>query len=255
MRYLYTMRVIIVDDELTSSQVLEELIKHYLPELQIVAVCNKPMEAVTKLATLKPDIVFMDIELPGMSGFEILEQVKNISFDVIFTTAHMQYGIKAIQFSAIDYLLKPINVDDLKLAVQRVIDHKSISDPIEKIRNLFENVRMLNNNAPFSRVAFPTSEGLKFVYLDQIVRCMASNNYTYIYLANNERILISKSLKDVENILPASGFCRIHNSHLVNLKYIRKLIKGDSNMLVMNDNSELEVSRRKKDELVKILNL
>ena len=249
------MRVIIVDDEVTSSQVLEELIKHYLPQLQIVAICNKPLEAVSKLATMNPDIVFLDIELPGMTGFDILEKIKNINFEVIFTTAHIQYGIKAIQFSAIDYLLKPINVEELKTAVQRVQDHKAVSNPLEKIRNLFENVKLLNNNDPFNRIAFPTSDGLKFIYLDQIMRCMASNNYTHIYLTNNEKILISKSLKDIENILPHTNFCRIHNSHLVNLKYIRKFIKGDVNTLVMNDNTELEVSRRKKDELVKILNL
>ncbi len=249
------MRAIIVDDELTSSQVLEELIKHYLPELHVIAVCNKPMDAVSKLNSLKPDLVFMDIELPGMSGFDILEKVNNINFEVIFTTAHIKYGIKAIQFSAIDYLLKPINVEELKTAVQRVVDHRAVSNPLEKIRNLFENVRLLNNNDPFNRVAFPTSDGLKFIVVDQIVRCMASNNYTFIYLANNEKILISKSLKDIENILPSSSFCRIHNSHLVNLKYIRKFIKGDVNLLVMNDDTELEVSRRKKDELVKILNL
>ncbi|HNB82308.1 MAG TPA: LytTR family DNA-binding domain-containing protein, partial [Chitinophagaceae bacterium] len=121
--------------------------------------------------------------------------------------------------------------------------------------NLFENVRLLNNNAPFEKVAFPTSDGLKFIPLDQILRCMASNNYTYVYLVNKDRLLISKSLKEIENILPANGFCRIHNSHLVNLKYIQKLTKGESSTLVMNDNTELEVSRRKKEELVRILNL
>jgi two-component system LytT family response regulator len=249
------MRVIIVDDEITSSQVLEELIKHYLPQLTVVAVCNKPVDAISKLSTLHPDIVFMDIELPGMSGFEILEKINNINFEVIFTTAHIQYGIKAIQFSAIDYLLKPINVEELKQAVVRVQDYRELSNPLEKIKNLFENVRLLNNNDPFNKIAFPTSDGLKFIYLDQIIRCMASNNYTHIYLTNHEKLLISKSLKDVENILPSNNFCRIHNSHLVNLKYIRKLIKGDTNTLVMNDDTELEVSRRKKEELVKILNL
>ena len=213
------------------------------------------MEAVSKISTLNPDIVFMDIELPGMTGFDILEKIGDIHFEVIFTTAHIKYGIKAIQFSAIDYLLKPIQVEELQIAVQRVVEHRAVSNPLEKIKNLFENVRLLNNNDPFSRIAFPTSDGLKFIDLDQIVRCMASNNYTHIFLANKEKILISKSLKDVENILPHNNFCRIHNSHLVNLKYIRKLIKGDVSLLVMNDNTELEVSRRKKDELVRILNL
>ena len=136
-----------------------------------------------------------------------------------------------------------------------VKDLIGLGNPLEKIKNLFENVRLQNNNDPFQRIAFPTSDGLKFVFLDQIIRCMASNNYTHIYLTNHEKILISKSLKDIENILPSTGFCRIHNSHLVNLKYIRKFINGDVNLLVMNDDTELEVSRRKKDELVKVLKL
>lgn len=249
------MRVIIVDDEITSSQVLEKLIQHYLPTLQVIAICNKPNDAIDKISALKPDLVFMDIELPGMTGFDILERITPIHFNIIFTTAHSQYGIKAIQFSAIDYLLKPINIEDLKLAVSRASVLLSDNQSLERIRILLENIQLLNTNDPFNRIALPTTEGLKFVYTNDIIRCMSSNNYTHIYLLNGEKILISKTLKDVENVFSAHTFCRVHNSHLVNTSYIKKFIKSDTNLIVMTDGTEVEVSRRKKDELLKILNL
>ncbi|MCC7030954.1 MAG: response regulator transcription factor [Chitinophagaceae bacterium] len=249
------MRVIIVDDEITSSQVLDKLIQHYLPDLQVIAICNKPMDAVEKISNLNPDLVFMDIELPGMTGFDILEKVNPISFNIIFTTAHSQYGIKAIQFSAIDYLLKPINIDELRTAVARSSKLLSGNQSLERIKILLENIQLLQTNDPFNRIALPTNDGLKFVYTNDIVRCMSSNNYTHIFLRGGEKILISKTLKDVENVFSAHTFCRVHNSHLVNTTYIKKFIKSDINMVVMSDGTEVEVSRRKKDELLKILNL
>jgi two-component system, LytTR family, response regulator len=248
------MRAIIVDDEITSAQVLEDLISNYLPELKVVAVCHKPADAVNQLVALKPDIVFMDIELPGMSGFDILEKVQHIQMEVIFTTAHIQYGIKAIQFSAIDYLLKPIDIKELIQAVGRVRERKSFSNPVEKLKNLFDNVKLLQTNAPLEKIAFPTSDGLVFIHIDDIIRCSSSGNYTFVYRTGKDRLLISKTLKDIEAILPAGNFYRIHNSHVVNLKYVRKFIKGDANLLVMKDDAQLEVSRRKKDELIRLLN-
>ncbi|MBK6331797.1 MAG: response regulator transcription factor [Bacteroidetes bacterium] len=249
------MRVIIVDDEITSSQVLDKLIQHYLPMLQVIAICNKPADAIEKIAELNPDLVFMDIELPGMTGFDILEKINPIHFNIIFTTAHSQYGIKAIQFSAIDYLLKPINIDELKQAVARVSNYMSQNHSLERIKILLENIQLLHSNNPFNRIALPTNEGLKFVYTNDIVRCMSSNNYTYIFFKNGEKILISKTLKEVENIFSTHSFCRVHNSHLVNTQYIKKFIKSDINTIIMTDGAEVEVSRRKKDELLKILNL
>lgn len=249
------MRVIIVDDEITSSQVLDKLIQHYLPHLQVIAICNKPNDAIEKITSLKPDLVFMDIELPGMTGFDILEKIPSINFNIIFTTAHSQYGIKAIQFSAIDYLLKPINIEELITSVERTQKLITDNQSLERIRILLENIKLLNNNDPFNRIALPTNDGLKFVFTHEIVRCMSSNNYTHIFLNNGDKILISKTLKDVENIFSAHTFCRVHNSHLVNTTYIKKFMKNDMNRIVMSDGTEVEVSRRKKDELLKILNL
>jgi two-component system LytT family response regulator len=249
------MRVIIVDDEVTSAQVLEKLIQQNIPNLQIVAICHKPQDALVKISTLSPDLVFMDIELPGMTGFDILEKIPNIQFDIIFTTAHSQYGIKAIQFSAIDYLLKPIQVEELLEAVRRVREHKAVTNPLDKVKLLLENIQLLNSNDTFNRIAFPTGEGLKFLHANDILRCMSSNNYTYIYQTNGEKLLVSKSLKEIEGILPSQFFCRVHNSHLINISYVSKLMKGDSNMLILKDGTEVEVSRRKKEELIKIMNL
>nr|MBP6316025.1 response regulator transcription factor [Chitinophagaceae bacterium] len=249
------MRVIIVDDEITSSQVLEKLIQHYLPTLQVIAVCNKPSEAIEKISELNPDLVFMDIELPEMTGFDILEKIHPIHFNIIFTTAHTQYGIKAIQFSAIDYLLKPIDIEDLQMAVARASTLLSNNQSLERIKILLENIQLLHTDNPFNRIALPTGDGLKFVYTSDIVRCSSSNNYSHIFLKGGEKLLISKTLKEVENVLSAHSFFRVHNSHLVNTQYIKKFIKGDIFQIVMSDGTEVEVSRRKKEELLKILQL
>lgn len=251
--YIYLMRVIIVDDELTSSQVLEKLIENHLIDIQIVAVCNTAQDAIEQIKLLNPDLVFMDIELPGMTGFDILEKIPNINFEVIFTTAHSQFGIKAIQFSAIDYLLKPINTDELVLAVERARIHRELNTPLEKIKILLENIQLYSNNDPFNRIGLPTSEGIKFVHANDITRCTSSSNYTTIYTQDGKQILVSKTLKEIENVLSSSTFCRVHNSHLVNIHFISKLIKGDVNRIILKDNSEVEVSRRKKDELIKML--
>jgi two-component system LytT family response regulator len=249
------MRVIIVDDEVTSSQVLENLIENNLPDIEIMAVCNSAYDAIEKLNSLNPDLVFMDIELPGMTGFDILEKITSIQFDIIFTTAHSQFGIKAIQFSAIDYLLKPINSEELIDAVNRVKLHKKHTNPLEQIKILLENIHLYSNNNPFNRIAFPSSDGLKFVNTSEIVHCTSSSNYTTIFLSNNTKLLVSKTLKEIENVLTPTIFCRIHNSNLVNINFIKKFIKGDIPSIELNDGTELEVSRRKKDELIKMLNL
>lgn len=249
------MRVILVDDEITSAEVLESLIRNYIPDLEILAVIHKAQDAVEKIPVLKPDLVFMDVEMPGMTGFDVLSKTQETSFDVIFTTAHSQYGIKAIQFSAIDYLLKPITISDLETAVNKVREHKSEANPLEKIKLLLENIHLLNQNDTQHRIAFPTGDGLKFIQAGDIIRCMSSNNYTYIFQTNGSKLLVSKSLKDIEGILPSPMFCRVHNSHLINTSYISKLMKGESNILIMSDGAEVEVSRRKKEELIKLLHL
>jgi len=249
------MRVIIVDDEITSSQVLEKLIQQHLPDLEVIAVCNTASDAVLRLNTLNPDLVFMDIELPGMTGFDILERVPSIRFEIIFTTAHSQFGIRAIQFSAIDYLLKPINTDELSEAVACARLHRTQHEPFEKIKILLENIQLHSGNHPFNRIAFPTGDGLKLVHTTDIVHCVSSSNYTTIHLKNGSKILVSKTLKEIENVLSSQIFCRVHNSHLVNVQCIAKLQKGEVYSVLLSDHSEVEVSRRKKDELLKLLNI
>lgn len=248
------MRVIIVDDEVTSSQVLEQLLREYVPSVQIISICNKAKDSIQILSELKPDLVFLDIEMPGITGFDILDRLEEIHFDVIFTTAHSQYGIRAIQFSAIDYLLKPIDVNELIQSVQRAENNRTNKYSIERIKVLLENIQQMNHNAIYQRIALPISDGFKFIFTDDIIRCASSNNYTNIYLKNGEKILVSRTLKDFENNLNVYPFCRVHNSHLINVKYVQEFVKTDSSILVMTDGTEVEVSRRKKDELIRMLN-
>lgn len=249
------MRVIIVDDEKTSSGVLQEMIHRSLADLEIIAVCNTAEDAVLKLNTLQPDLVFMDIELPEMTGFEILERVPTTRFEIIFTTAFSQFGIRAIQFSAIDYLLKPIRTEELLEAVQRVRKHRSAFKTADKIRLLLENIQLCALNRPFNRIAFPNGDGLKLLDTGNITHCVSSSNYTTIHLKGGQKILVRKTLKEIENVLPSQLFCRVHNSYLVNIEFIAHLQKGDVYSLILKDQSQVEVSRRKKDELLKMLNL
>lgn len=249
------MRVIIVDDEITSSQVLEKLIQDNLPELNIVSVCNTAQDAILKLNTIHADLVFMDIELPEMTGFDILEKVPSIQFEIIFTTAHSQFGIRAIQFSAIDYLLKPISSEELIEAVNRAKIHQLKNNSFEKIKVLLENIQHYSNNVPFNRIAFPTNEGIRLINAADIVHCSSSGNYTFIFLKDKSKLLVSRTLKDIETVLHSALFCRVHNSHLVNINCIAKVVKGEVFSVEMTDETIIEVSRRKKDELFKLLNL
>ena len=253
--YFYSMRVIIVDDEVTSSQVLEHLLIEHVPNVEIISICNKAKDAVANISKMKPDLVFLDIELPDMTGFEILEKIPHIEFDIIFTTAYSQYGLKAIKYSAIDYLLKPISIEELKKAIEKARDILENKQIIERVKILLENINHLNENNPFNRIALPTNDGLKFVKIQQITRCSSSNNYTYIFLDTGEKFLVSKTLKEIENNFDSYPFCRVHNSHLINLNYIKKFVKSDIFSIILQDGTEIEVRRRKKDELIKMFNL
>ncbi|MEZ5046929.1 MAG: LytTR family DNA-binding domain-containing protein [Chitinophagaceae bacterium] len=249
------MRVIIIDDEHASTQVMEKLLTEYFPELEIISICHTFQTAVDSIKLLSPDLLFLDIELPSGTGFDILEQIENKNLNVIFTTAHSQYGIKAIQYSAVDYLLKPIDIDELVSAVTRVKRLHKNDDALQRIKLLLENIQHINENQPVKKIALPTFDGIIFLNPEDIVRCMSSNNYTYVYQKQNKELLVSKTLKEIESILSTSNFYRVHNSHLVNLNYVSKIQKGTSPMIIMSDNTQVEVSRRKKDELFTKLNL
>jgi len=197
-----------------------------------------------------PDVVFLDVEMPRMNGFEMLERLPQINFHLIFVTSYDAYALKAIRFSAIDYLLKPINRDELKAAVEKVTNRMQVPLP-EQLKIILE--KMQHPVASTDRIALPTLEGLQMLPIDSIISCEADDNYTTLHLKGNKKIVVSSTLKVIEELLEDHSFVRIHRSYLVNLKEIEKYVKADGGYVVMSDGSEILISRNKKEELLKQL--
>jgi len=241
---------IILDDEQHCVDTLEWQLVKYVPEVEIAGVFTSPIEALEYLNNNKVDLLFLDIEMPGMNGFELLKKLKNINLDVVFTTAYDEFAVKAFKASAIDYLLKPINKSDLISAVKKVSDKQQPSILPEQMEIFFDAI---NNKSPLKeRIAVSTQEGLLFIKISEIMYCVSDSNYTYIYLDNNKKVLVSKTLKEIEAMLVDEGFLRIHNSNLINLQKIEKYIRGDGGYVIMDDNKSLNVSRSKKEQLLAI---
>jgi two-component system, LytTR family, response regulator len=239
------MKAILVDDEKDSLKILEALIKKCAPEIEVIASCFDPQEAITKIKNLKPQIVFLDVEMRGMTGFDLLNQVTIKNFEVIFTTSHEHFALKALKAGAIDYLMKPVQADDLQQAVRKVIAKQTSgsSQQFEMLMNYFKPQK-----PKVRRVALTASDHLVFVDTNDIVYCESDSNYTTFYLTKGEKVIISKTLKDVEEILEGDDFFRIHASYLVNMKHVTKFTRGDSGYVVMSNDQQLAVSRKKKDE-------
>lgn len=239
------MKAILIDDEKNALEMLEWMIQRNCPEVEIVAMCDSPIEGIVKIKELKPDLIFLDIEMPQLNGFDLLERLGKHDSDVIFTTAYNQFAIKAFKICALDYLLKPIDPDDLKGAVQKAQNKKS------KVTN--EQLELLMNyikpdKPKPRRVALTASDHLIFVETDKIIYCESDSNYTIFFLTTGEKVMVSKTLKDVEEILEGSDFFRIHASYLINMKHVSKFTRGDGGYVVMSNNQHITVSRKKKDE-------
>jgi two-component system LytT family response regulator len=216
--------------------------------VQVIAGCISGKEAIPLLKEQKPDLVFLDIEMPHINGFEMLQALPRIDFDIIFTTAYDQFAIKAIKFSALDYLLKPIDKDELAGAVDKINTHPSRFISTRQLDLLLQNMQSARHG--LETIALPTLEGYEMVQAAHIVRCESDSNYTLIFLKNGTKILVSKTLKEVEELLEGHSFFRVHHSHLVNLNEIKKYVKGDGGYLVMSNNNAVSVSRSKKDALL-----
>ena len=243
------MTAIIVDDEKHCREVLELLLGKYCPEVKLLGNCAGGMEALEVLKKQTPDILFLDIEMPGMNGFEMLEQSPTGEFEIIFTTAYNEYAIKAIKHSALDYLLKPIDKDELQLAVHRALEHKAIRPP-ERIKELLD---ILQHPKTAKRFAAATMEGLVMVDADNILYCESDSAYCTLHFTDGKTLLLSRTLKEVEEALPHEQFCRIHHSYLVNLSYVQKYIKGEGGEVVMSNGASLPVSRTRKQDFLKLL--
>ena len=242
------LKAIIIDDEESARETLEGLIKKFIGEVDIVAQVESVDAGVQAIKKYLPDVVFLDIQMPLGSGFELFDKLPEIDFEVIFTTAHDQYAIKAIKFSALDYLLKPINPTELREAVEKVRQRKEKGTSPKNMDVFVENIKDLSSQ--FNRIVLPASEGLIVVTVKEIVRCEGEKNYTTFYLLDGKKIVISKTLKEYENLLADFNFFRIFQSHLINLGYIKKYLKGRGGEVEMADGTVLPVSREKKKELL-----
>ena len=242
---------IIIDDERHSCDALKMLLdKCCSQQVQLTAICYSGEEGIKTIKELKPQLVFLDIEMPFMNGFQMLEQLPVINFEIIFTTSYDQYAITAFKFSALDYLLKPVDREELNKAVQKV--SKKISPPVAQQLEIL--LQKINQPAiTIQRIALPTMQGLEFVPVDSIISCSSNNNYTEFFLADKKRVLVSRTLKEVEDMLADHSFLRVHNSHVVNLNAIIRYVKGEGGYLVMTDGSNVDVSRSRKELLLQKL--
>jgi len=237
----------IVDDEPFCCESLATLLERYCPAIKVLDICYSGAAALQSITEHKPQILFLDVEMPHMNGFELLEKLPEINFELIFTTSYDQYAIKAIRFSALDYLLKPIDREELQKAVQKAAQrmHHPLPQQIEIL------LQKLNHPVlPIYKIAIPTMEGLQMVFVDSIISCTSDSNYTILHLKNKQKITASRTLKEIEEMLEDYSFARVHHSYLVNLNEVEKYVKGEGGYLVMSDGSAVDVSRARKDMLL-----
>lgn len=241
-------RAIIIDDEENNISNLQALLARYCPEVNVVATARNAEEGEASIRREDPGLIFLDIQMPGRDGFDLLRSLDHYSFAIIFITAHAQYGIQAVKFSAIDYLLKPVDVEELKLAVGKAVEKLDRERKNWQLENLIQVLTHGQKKAEH-RIALQSARETRFVQTGQIIRCESSNNYTSFYLQGGEKLLTSRPIFEYEEMLEGYGFFRCHQSHLVNKKYIRSWIKEDGGYLLMEDGSQVPVSRSKKEEL------
>ena len=241
------MKAILVDDELHCTESLDILLTTYCPDVQVLAKFNRAQEALLRLNQGGFDVVFLDIEMPVYNGFELLNQMPNKNFDVVFTTAYDQFAVKAFKYSAFDYLLKPIDAQELQACVGKLSEKKRQHD-LEGQLGFLRSMLVREQQVP-QKIALPTTQGVEYVEIAEIIRCESDSNYTRIYQGGANPTLICRTLKEVEELLDGANFARIHHSHLINLDHLRKYLRSDGGYVVMSDGSEITVSRSRKDVL------
>ena len=240
-------KAVIIDDEIHCRKTLGMLLKEYCPGVQVIEQCEDAESGLAAIQRHKPHLVFLDIEMPNMNGFEMLEKVPGINFEIIFTTSYDQYAIKAIRFSALDYLLKPVDPEELQTAVQKVAERLQHPLP-QQLEILLQKLQQPASS--IQKIALPTMEGLKMIAIDSIISCASDSNYTVFLLKNKQKLIVSRPLKEIEEMLDEYSFLRVHNSYLVSLNEIDKYVKGEGGYLVMTDGSTIDVSRSKKETLL-----
>lgn len=240
-----------VDDEIDSIRVMQKLLDAFCPQVEIVGTAGGVETAIELIRETMPDLLLLDIEMSQGNAFDLLNQLQPLEFQVIFVTAFDNYAIRAFKYSAVDYLLKPVDIDDLLEAIGRVQEKPDEQDLSQQMKILLANVGVLQLSQ--QKMAIPTITGLLFVPVQDIMRFEAKGNYTTIFLSNGDPILATKTIKDYEEILPETIFCRIHNSHIINLSRIRQYQKGRGGSVVMEDGSVIEVATRRREEFMRRL--
>ena len=247
-----TIRSIIIDDETHNIENTSMLLQSSCPQVQVVATAASAEEGIAAINTHRPDLIFLDIQMPERSGFDLLKAFPKIDFEIIFITAFDQYGIQAIKFSALDYLLKPIDREELKKAVEKAIDTITAKRKNHSIDNLLEYIKRGNRDLP--KIALPTLNEIMYVKVDEIIRCEASNNYTNFFLSDGGRVLVCKTLKEFSELLKPYEFLRTHQSHLVNIHCVKSYLKEDGGTLLMKDGAKIPISRQNRDLVKEALN-
>lgn len=239
-------RAVIIDDEPDSRQTVTNILQNFCKNIEVAGQAANVTTGLELIRAENPDVVFLDIQMPDGTGFDLLEKIHEINFQVIFVTAYDQYALRAIKFRAIDYILKPVDPQQLVDAVGKLREKEpGYADINQKI-----NILLRNRNG-LERITLPTSDGYKFVNIKDIIRCEADSNYTNFYLNSGDKVIVTRTMKEYEDSLSGLDFVRVHQSHLVNLKYIDRYIKGDGGTIIMLDGAEVEVSRRRKDEFLR----
>lgn len=243
-------KTLIVDDEELARKNIEFLLQDYCSQVEVIGTANSAREAKRFLSANNIDLLLLDIEMPNGSGFDLLESLEDeIDFKIIFITAYHEYALRAFKHSAVDYILKPINPEELQAAIDKIKPGKE-GEPREKIDTLIENMQRRGEN--MNKIALPSMEGLQFISLDDIVYCESQDNYTQFFLTDGRRIMVSKTIKYFEEVLDEDRFYRVHRSNIINLKYIDKYVKGEGGYVVMKQGARVPVSRRRKDSFLQL---
>ena len=246
-----TLKVVIVEDEKHSREILKSLLEEFCKDVQVIATASSVDEAVKVLSVYSPDIVFLDIELQSGVGFDILEQIKEPSFEIIFTTAFEKYAVKAIKFSSLDYLLKPIALDELQKSIEKARVKMDTNVYRQQLDTLLQSLSRESNKQ--EKICLATTAGMEFIAIDDIVLCKADGSYTSFVLKSKNSLLVSKHLKEYENLLADQLFMRVHNSYLINLREVKKYIKSDGGYIIMSNDMHVSLSPRKKDDLIEAM--
>ena len=241
---------LLIEDEENARTLFKSMLREIAPHIQVIGEAISVSEGIRKIKKAKPQLLFLDVELADGTAFDLLRQIQNLQSQIIFITAYNHYALEAIRFAAIDYLLKPLNLTDLRRAVSRV-------KPLQENRSVVAQMKVLLDNfqtpKESRKMAIPTKEKIYFVEVDQIIRCESGGNYTWIYLKNGKKILSTHLLKEYEMMLGEESFFRIHHKHLINLDYIREYTRGEGGVVTLSNGERVEVSRRKKTAFLAVL--